>query len=70
MTLALSKAGDTPEAVEGVIDSFRELIGPKDVNIAKEEAPERYEISRLCFILDPYFVYWSCLFCLLYCFSM
>ncbi|XP_020893204.1 thioredoxin domain-containing protein 3 homolog isoform X2 [Exaiptasia diaphana] len=40
MTLALSKAGDTPEAVEGVIDSFRELIGPKDVNIAKEEAPE------------------------------
>lgn len=41
MTLVLSKAGDTPDAIEGVIDSFRELIGPKDVNTAKEEAPER-----------------------------
>ncbi|EDO42234.1 predicted protein, partial [Nematostella vectensis] len=39
MTLALSKAGETPEALEGVIDNFRELIGPKDVNVAKEEAP-------------------------------
>ena len=41
MTLVLSKAGDTPDAIEGVIESFRDLIGPKDVNIAKEEAPER-----------------------------
>jgi len=39
MTLLLSKAGDTPDAADSAIDYFRDLIGPKDVNIAKEEAP-------------------------------
>lgn len=39
MTLLLSKAGDSPEAGEGAVDYFRDLIGPKDINIAKEEAP-------------------------------
>lgn len=41
MTLVLSKA-DEANAGEGTIDYFRDLIGPKDVNIAKEEAPARY----------------------------
>lgn len=41
MTLLLSKAGDTPDAADSAIDYFRDLIGPKDVNIAKEEAPAR-----------------------------
>ena len=41
MTLLLSKAGDSPEAGEGAVDYFRDLIGPKDINIAKEEAPTR-----------------------------
>lgn len=40
MTLLLSKVGDSP-AGDGTIDYFRDLIGPKDVNIAKEEAPTR-----------------------------
>ncbi|XP_028393484.1 thioredoxin domain-containing protein 3 homolog isoform X2 [Dendronephthya gigantea] len=35
MTLIISKEG----AGEGIIPQFRDLIGPKDVNIAKEEAP-------------------------------
>ncbi|KAK2560505.1 Thioredoxin domain-containing protein 3-like protein [Acropora cervicornis] len=39
MTLLLSKAGDAPDAADSAIDYFRDLIGPKDVNIAKEEAP-------------------------------
>jgi hypothetical protein len=56
MTLVLSKAGDTPDAIEGVIDSFRELIGPKDVNTAKEEAPERYVQQMIVNILC-----WKCL---------
>ena len=39
MTLVISKSG---EAVgDGLIPEFRSLIGPKDVNVAKEEAPER-----------------------------
>jgi len=37
MTLVLSK-GDTGE---GVVDQFRELMGPADVDIAKQEAPTR-----------------------------
>lgn len=41
MTLLLSKAGDSPDVADGTIDYFRDLIGPKDVNIAKEEAPTR-----------------------------
>ncbi|KAJ7372866.1 Thioredoxin domain-containing protein 3 [Desmophyllum pertusum] len=39
MTLLLSKAGDSPDVSDGTIEYFRDLIGPKDVNIAKEEAP-------------------------------
>lgn len=39
MTLIISKGGTG----EGVIPQFRDLIGPKDVNKAKEEAPNRYE---------------------------
>ena len=43
MTLVLSKAGETLDtAYENVIFEFRDLIGPKDVNVAKEEAPERF----------------------------
>jgi hypothetical protein len=38
MTLIISKG----ETGEGVIPKFRDLIGPKDVNQAKEEAPNRY----------------------------
>lgn len=45
MTLVLSKAGDLPDAGEGIIDYFRDLIGPKDVNIAKEEAPTRWSCN-------------------------
>ena len=37
MTLIISKGGTG----EGVIPQFRDLIGPKDVNQAKEEAPTR-----------------------------
>lgn len=37
MTLVLSK-GDTGE---GVVDEFRELIGPADVDLAKQDAPTR-----------------------------
>lgn len=37
MTLVLSK-GDTGE---GVIDEFRELMGPADVELAKQDAPDR-----------------------------
>lgn len=37
MTLVLTK-GDTGE---GVVDEIRNLIGPKDVEEAKEKAPER-----------------------------
>ena len=44
MTLVLSKA-DEANAGEGTIDYFRDLIGPKDVNIAKEEAPARYVLT-------------------------
>ena len=38
MTLVLSKG----ETGEGVIDDFRQLIGPADVDTAKQEAPTRY----------------------------
>ena len=38
MTLVLSK-GDTGE---GVIQEVRDFLGPKDVEKAKEESPERY----------------------------
>lgn len=41
MTLLLSRAGDTPDVGDQTIEYFRDLIGPKDVNIAKEEAPTR-----------------------------
>ena len=41
MTLLLSKAADSPDVGDGTIEYFRDLIGPKDVNIAKEEAPTR-----------------------------
>lgn len=44
MTLIISKGGTG----EGVIPQFRDLIGPKDVNKAKEEAPERF-VCRLPF---------------------
>ena len=37
MTVVLSK-GDTGE---GVIDEFRELLGPADVEVAKQDAPTR-----------------------------
>ena len=37
MTVVLSK-GDTGE---GVIDEFREIIGPADVDVAKQDAPSR-----------------------------
>ena len=37
MTVVLSK-GDTGE---GVIDEFREIIGPADVDLAKQDAPSR-----------------------------
>ena len=43
MTLLLSK-GDTGD---GVVEEIRGLIGPPDVEKAKEEAPERYIKSRL-----------------------
>ncbi len=38
MTLVLTK-GDTGE---GVLEDLRAVIGPKDVELAKTEAPERY----------------------------
>ena len=38
VALVLTK-GDTGE---GVMEEIRELVGPKDVEVAKEEAPERY----------------------------
>ena len=47
MTLLLSKAGDSPDVGDGTIEYFRDLIGPKDVNIAKEEAPTRYSSQSL-----------------------
>ena len=40
MTLVLSKPGE--EAGHGLIPEFRNLLGPPDVNTAKEQAPERY----------------------------
>ena len=40
LTLVLSKRGE--EAGYGLIPEIRDLIGPTDVNLAKEEAPERY----------------------------
>ena len=47
MTLLLSKAGDSPDAGEGTIEYFRDLIGPKDVNVAKEQAPTRWKSVAL-----------------------
>lgn len=41
ITLVVSKAGESLDTSEGTIEQFRDLIGPKDVNIAKEEAPNR-----------------------------
>ena len=38
VALVLTK-GDTGE---GIMEEIRELVGPKDVEVAKEEAPERY----------------------------
>ena len=37
MTLVLTK-GDTGE---GVVEEIRDLIGPPDVELAKQEAPDR-----------------------------
>ena len=39
LSLVLSKKGDDPG--HGLIPEVRDLIGPKDVNLAKEEAPNR-----------------------------
>lgn len=39
MTLVILKPGE--EFGDGLIPEFKSLIGPKDVNIAKEEAPDR-----------------------------
>lgn len=44
LTLIISKGGTG----DGVIPQFRDLIGPKDVNKAKEEAPTRYVDGRYC----------------------
>ena len=41
VALVLCKAGDSLEAGEGAVEQFRNLLGPKDVNTAKEEAPNR-----------------------------
>ena len=38
MTLVISKG----EAGEGALENFRELLGPTNVDEAKESAPERY----------------------------
>ena len=37
MTVVLSKG----ETGEGVINDFRELLGPADVDVAKQDAPSR-----------------------------
>ena len=42
MTLVLTK-GDTGE---GVVEDIRDLIGPKDVEEAKENAPDRYGMGH------------------------
>ena len=42
LTLVLSKKGEDPGY--GLIPELRDLIGPKDVNQAKEEAPARYHL--------------------------
>lgn len=44
MTLVLTK-GDTGE---GVVEEIRDLIGPKDVEEAKEKAPERFVHACSC----------------------
>ncbi len=41
--------GDTGE---GVVEEIRELVGPKDVSLAKEEAPERYNCSQIIFTVQ------------------
>ena len=38
MTLVVSKGGDTGQ---GVVEEIRHILGPKDVEKAKEEAPTR-----------------------------
>lgn len=38
MTLVISKG----EAGEGALENFRELLGPTNVDEAKDSAPERY----------------------------
>ncbi len=49
MTLVLTK-GDTGE---GVLEEVRTVIGPKDVEQAKEEAPERYGVHiRIMLIIN------------------
>lgn len=40
MTLIISKAKEV-DSIDGVIPQIRDLIGPKDVNLAKEQAPTR-----------------------------
>lgn len=39
MTIAVTKPGE--DIGKDLIPEFRSLIGPADVNMAKEEAPER-----------------------------
>ena len=45
MTVVLSK-GDTGE---GVIDEFRDIIGPADVDVAKQDAPSRWGLYYTCY---------------------
>jgi len=44
MTLVVTRPGD--DIGEGLLPEFRKLIGPLDVNMAKEEAPERYFFKK------------------------
>ena len=43
MTLALTKG----TSGEGVVEDVRKLLGPKDVEQAKEEVPDRWGIITL-----------------------
>lgn len=54
MTLIISKEG----AGEGIIPEFRDLIGPKDVNVAKEEAPNRCVFSARVSVITAGIFHW------------
>ena len=47
MTLAITKPGD--DIGEDLLPEFRSLIGPLDVNTAKEEAPSRWINNKMKF---------------------